>query len=46
MSTEKAVTTSSLKRVLKHGAANGQSVNTLAFLLDTTPRAIRISPTS
>lgn len=41
MSTEKAVTTASLKRVLKSGAANGQSVNTLAFLLDTTDRAVR-----
>ena len=38
---EKAVTTSSLKRHLRAGAANGKSVNTLAFELDTTPRAIR-----
>lgn len=41
MSTEKAVTTMSLKRVLLHGAANGRSVETLAFMLDTTPRAVR-----
>ena len=41
MSTEKAVTTTSLKRVLMHGAANGRSVETLAFMLDTTPRAVR-----
>lgn len=37
----KAVTTTSLRRVLKSGAANGQSVATLAFLLDTTERAVR-----
>lgn len=41
MSTEKAVTTESLKRVLRIGSAHGQSVKTLAFLLDTTERAIR-----
>lgn len=41
MSTEKSVTTSSLQRVLKVGSANGQSVATLAFLLDTTERAVR-----
>lgn len=41
MSTEKAVNTVALARVLKHGAGNGQSVETLAFLLDTTERAIR-----
>lgn len=41
MSTEKAVTTASLKCALRYGAANGQSANTLAFTLDTTPRAIR-----
>lgn len=41
MSTEKAVTTTSLKRVLKQGATNGQGVKTLAFLLDTTERAVR-----
>lgn len=41
MSTEKAVNTATLARVLKRGAANGQSVETLAFLLDTTPRAVR-----
>lgn len=41
MSTEKTVTTAALKRVLKSGAANGQSVETLAFMLDTTPRAVR-----
>lgn len=41
MSTEKSVTTSSLQRVLKTGSANGQSVETLALLLDTTPRAVR-----
>lgn len=38
---EKAVTTESLKRVLKPGSLNGQSVVTLAFLLDTTERAVR-----
>ena len=38
---EKAVTTRSHKRVLRVGAANGQSVETLAFLLDTTDRAVR-----
>jgi hypothetical protein len=41
MSTEKAVTTMSLKRVLLHGRANGRSVETLAFMLDTTPRGVR-----
>lgn len=41
MSTEKAVTTDALKAALKKGAINGQDVNTLAFLLDTTPRAVR-----
>lgn len=41
MSTEKAVTTSSLARVLKRGATNGQSVETLAFVLGTTERAVR-----
>lgn len=41
MSTEKAVTTAALKAALKSGAANGQDANSLAFLLDTTPRAIR-----
>lgn len=35
------VTTATLKAVLKSGATNGQSVETLAFLLDTTPRAVR-----
>lgn len=39
--TEKAVTTESLKRVLLRGAKNGRSVETLAFMLDTTPRAVR-----
>lgn len=39
--TEKAVTTAALLRVLKHGEKNGQSVDTLAYLLDTTPRAVR-----
>lgn len=38
---EKAVTTSSLRRALRTGADFGQNVNTLAFLLDTTERAIR-----
>lgn len=41
MSTEKAVTTAALKAVLKIGAANGQSMQTLHFLLDTTERAVR-----
>ena len=41
MSTEKTVNTAALKRVLKLGAANGQSVQTLHFLLDTTERAVR-----
>lgn len=41
MSTEKAVTTESLRRVLLHGHTNGRSVETLAFMLDTTPRAVR-----
>lgn len=41
MSTDKAVTTAALAKVLKRGHANGQNANTLAFLLDTTPRAIR-----
>lgn len=41
MSTEKAVNTAALARVLKRGSLNGQSVHTLAFLLDTTERAIR-----
>lgn len=38
---ERAVTTASLRRVLKTGAANGQSVKSLCFLLDTTERAVR-----
>lgn len=41
MSTEKAVTTESLRRVLLRGHTNGRSVETLAFMLDTTPRAVR-----
>ncbi|OHC68609.1 MAG: hypothetical protein A3H93_09100 [Rhodocyclales bacterium RIFCSPLOWO2_02_FULL_63_24] len=41
MSTEKAVTTAALKAALKLGALNGQSVETLASMLDTTPRAVR-----
>lgn len=41
MSTEKAVTTASLKRALRLGAANGRGVATLAFELGTTERAIR-----
>lgn len=41
MTNEKAVTTDALKAALKTGAANGQDVNTLAFVLDTTPRAVR-----
>lgn len=41
MPTEKAVTTASLKRELKPGAANGLTVATLARRLDTTERAIR-----
>jgi biotin operon repressor len=41
MSTEKAVTTERLRRVLLAGAANGRSVETLAFMLDTTPRGVR-----
>ena len=41
MSTEKAVTTAALKAALKSGAANGQDVKSLAFLLDTTERGIR-----
>lgn len=41
MTNEKAVTTDALKAALKTGAANGQDANSLAFLLDTTPRAIR-----
>jgi len=41
MSAEKAVTTSSLRRVLCVGAANGKSVKTLCFELDTTERAVR-----
>lgn len=41
MSTERAVTTAALTAALKSGAANGQDVNSLAFILDTTPRAIR-----
>ena len=41
MSTEKAVTTTSLRRVLLHGHANGRSVETLAQMLATTPRAVR-----
>ena len=39
--TEKSVTTTALKAALKSGAANGQDVKSLAFLLDTTERAIR-----
>ena len=35
------VTTLILKRCLLTGAANGRSVETLAFMLDTTPRAVR-----
>ena len=38
---EKTVNTAALQRVLKSGSANGQSVITLAFLLDTTDRAVR-----
>lgn len=38
---ETTVNTAALAGVLKRGAGNGQSVETLAFLLDTTPRAIR-----
>lgn len=41
MSTEKAVTTESLRRVLLRGHTNGRSVETLASMLDTTPRAVR-----
>ena len=41
MSTEKAVTTAALKAALQTGAANGRSVETLAYLADTTPRAVR-----
>lgn len=41
MSTEKTVTTAALARALKRGAANGQSVETLAFVLGTTERAVR-----
>ena len=41
MSTEKAVNTAALQRVLKLGALNGQSVQTLAFLCDTTERTVR-----
>lgn len=41
MSTEKAVTTAALKAALKVGKANGQNVQTLHFLLDTTERAVR-----
>ena len=44
MSTELALPrspASALKSVLKIGNANGQDANTLAFLLNTTPRAIR-----
>lgn len=41
MSTEKAVTTESLRRVLLTGSTNGRSVETLAFMLDTTPRGVR-----
>lgn len=36
-----AATTERLKRCLLHGATNGRSVETLAFMADTTPRAIR-----
>lgn len=35
------VTTGALKAALKLGAANGQSVQTLVFLLDTTERSVR-----
>lgn len=41
MSTEKAVTTAALKAALKTGKANGQSVQSLVFILDTTERAVR-----
>ncbi|MDO8931850.1 MAG: hypothetical protein Q7U97_05605 [Rhodocyclaceae bacterium] len=39
--TEKQVTTAALKAALKRGAANGQDVKTLAFVVGTTDRAIR-----
>lgn len=38
---DKPVNTAALKSVLKPGSANGQDVKTLAFVLDTTERAIR-----
>jgi biotin operon repressor len=41
MSTEKAVTTAALKAALKIGKANGKSVETLVFELDTTERSVR-----
>lgn len=41
MSTEKSVTTAALKVALKIGKANGKSVETLAFELDTTERGVR-----
>lgn len=41
MSLEKAVTTASLRRVLRYGTSEGKSAKTLAFELDTTERAIR-----
>lgn len=41
MTAEKAVTAAALKAALKTGKANGQSVQTLHFLLDTTERAVR-----
>lgn len=41
MSTEKTVNTAALRAALKVGAGNGQSVETLACMLDTTPRGVR-----
>lgn len=41
MTTETPVTTEAMQRVLKTGALNGQSVLELAFLLNTTERAVR-----
>lgn len=38
---ERIVNTAALQRALKVGAANGQSVQTLHFMLDTTERAVR-----
>lgn len=39
--TGKAVTTAALKAALKIGADNGQSVQSLVFILDTTERGVR-----